>query len=214
MTDGSPYGTISERMVFTYFATRFSASIPEVSSHLGIPSSTVVGLIARLEKRGLITRGEPMSGGRGRPKSAYRLRLPHPVLACKLDGSRVSGAVLDSELAVKAFAERDFETVVWNCWREGDTYLRGCMDQTLDRLGWGLGLVTNLVDPSVVVLGGYVMDGKTEWMTEVIRRSQRWVMKPMTRDTVHRMSTITIEDELRVIGASYFHEAVLQGRHR
>jgi predicted NBD/HSP70 family sugar kinase len=379
---------LSEKTVLTYLAMRMQVSLPDLVKHVGMPASTVVGILSRLGKKGLVARGESLAGGRGRPLATYRLMLPQPVAVCQFDGTQLVGAILDQDFQTKAFKKIDLGPVetldeaieilrqilghleheagilgqelsglalsinavrrgnrvlmssvlpwaneateetfttklgmpvrlvtvpavlaeyqnfsgpaprsmvlfrvadgvsanfmvfgrayrghtqlagelghviadpagplcgcgrrgclealcsgpaiykhildelesgvacaldrmalqslaprkameeIWKAWKAGDSYLRAVMEQVFDRLGWGLGLVINLNDPEHVAMGGYVLANKPEWIEEVIRRAQRWILHSGIRTTKFEESRVTGEDELRVIGSSFYY---------
>ncbi len=93
---------------------------------------------------------------------------------------------------------------IWNAWLAGDRYARDFMDRVFDRLGWGLGIIMNMLDPELVTCSGYVVDDKPEWLEEIRRHAERWMLYPEAFATRLRPGSATLEDELRVIAASYF----------
>ena len=117
-------------------------------------------------------------------------------------GSGVASG-LDREV-LQAESTRQTIERLWQAWLHGDNYARSCMDDVLDRLGWGLGLIANLLDPERVVFGGYLFAGKGAWMDEVCRRSQRWILRPADRNTRYELSRVTLEDELRIAAAGFY----------
>jgi glucokinase len=378
--------SLSERIVLTYLANRLQTSTPELARHTGMPGSTLAGIMARLESKGLITATKTNAGKRGRPIVAYHVRLPRPVFACVFSGTQIAGSAFDRELKsrpievqnldrnvsldeaanqVKRLLERLARSVapderpselaltinavplgnrvwassvlpwatddiesrlaqalslpvrttkltavlaeyqkladpapqsfvhfhigdglsshmvvrgklhegcssragelghvvqepngalcgcgrrgcleaycsgpaihhqalaelqsgvatvlnsaslaeltpcasvqrIWEAWLEGDRYARDVMARVFDRLGWGLGIVMNMLDPELVVCSGYVIDGKPEWLEEIRRHAQRWMLYPENFAARLELGRATLEDELRVIAASYF----------
>ncbi len=93
---------------------------------------------------------------------------------------------------------------IWRAWSAGDSLARAVMETVLDRLGWGLGLVVNLFDPDLVVAGGYVLKGHEQWIEEIQRRSQRWILHAAKRQTPIVSAQAESEDQLRVT-ACVFH---------
>jgi len=382
-------------MVYAYLAMRLRASAPEIAEYLGMPLSTVVGVLGKMVDRDLISRGPTAASRRGRPNVIYRLRLPGPIAACQFDGSQCAGAIFDASLGIlgqdlrplgkvehaeqaaalvreflgdlcrsaglglshlpgvaisvnavriggrfvtssvlpwvdqsveQRFSQaldlpvrvaflpgliaeyqkqgkpvpqslivfrvgdgvsahacingqpylgssslegelghviadpagplcgcgrrgclealcsgpaihqrvlRELEAGVvssvrsadlargtpreaigqlWAAWEAGDTYVRACLEQVFDQLAWGLGMVVNLLDPERIVLGGYVLCGHAAWQDEIIRRAQRWIFHAADRRLRFEPSRVTAEDELRVIGASFYYEPFLAGR--
>jgi len=376
----------SEKTVLSYLATRIQARLPDIVRAAGMPASTVVGSLARLEKKGLVARAGTQAGVRGRPMATFKIRLPGPIAACQFDGTQLVGTILDTDLHAVAFQKIDLEQVehidqavellrrllvdleaasglaredllglalsinavkvgnrtlmssvlawasdatpetfttglglpvklvtlpgvlaeyqtfstevpksivafrvgdgisahsllagkvhrgythqagelghvaveasgplcgcgrrgcleaygsgpaivrrvleelesgvasqlnrqaisacspreaieaIWTAWSAGDGYARAFMDPIFDRLGWGLGLVVNLLDPEVVVMGGYVLKDRPEWIDEIVRRSQRWILHGAVRKTRFEPSRVTPEEELRVIGCAF-----------
>ncbi len=83
------------------------------------------------------------------------------------------------------------------------------MEPTLDALAWGLGLVVNLLDPDVVVTGGYVLQDCGKWLEEIEKRAQQWILYAAKRDAgILRPAQVTLEDEMRVIALG-FHPHVI-----
>lgn len=99
---------ISDRMVLSCLAARGRVTVPDLVSHLGMPASTLAGVIERLTRRGLIYPGPRQSGGRGRPMTTYALCLPAPVAACQFDGTNLHAGLFDRDLNLVAEAEREF----------------------------------------------------------------------------------------------------------
>jgi glucokinase len=71
-----------------------------LGAQLGIPQSTAVGLIGRLVERGLLVRGESEPAGRGRPVVFFNLQLPRPIIACRIDGTLASSAIVGRDLSI------------------------------------------------------------------------------------------------------------------
>lgn len=378
-------GAASRRSIFDFFQLHECATVPQLSHHLNLPASTVVGLVNRLVTAGLLYRSESLIGKRGRPTQVYRLRLPGAVAACEIDGSRISVAVFDRQLQLLSLVEKSFsrspsapdtqqaagdllrqairksrcrtneilaviaslnavaiddrslassvlpwarnqarglrelagipvhltispnviseyrkldrkpsslclvragdgvsarlignvqllkgahslagqlghitvdsngptcgcgrrgcletycagpaivrqaisglnegpmselrpsdlasqppaEAVerIYLAWKNGDSFARALMDPVLDRLAWGIGLVVDLLDPAMLAAGGYVLAEHTEWIEEVARRSQRWILHAGKRTLQVASATAKIEDDLRVL-ASQLH---------
>ena len=385
---------LSEMLVFSYFSSRMETSIPVLAKHLNVQSSTIVGIVSKLEHGGLISKVSTLAGKRGRPRFLYRLKIPQPIIACIFEVGQLTGAVLDTHLKIRAKEVLHFERIenlnhafklmkqlvdrlkknpntgslnvqglslsisaihsrgrivssvlpwdpallaeslsaslnmpvefifspnllavyqklptpvpesfvflhvgdgmsahsvirgsiyrgvsnmagaighfsvdpngplcgcgqrgcletycsgpsifhrviegldsgvvshlklpdleacsprdalehIWTAWREGDTFIRTLMDGTFDRIGWALGITLNVLDPEVVTIGGYVFSNKEEWFDEVIRRARKWVLEAATRKTKYVMSTVKVEDVLRVAGTSYFYERAMHNR--
>ena len=102
---------ISEMIVLSYFCTRLEATVPELSAHTNVHSSTIVGIVSKLERKGLVSRSSMEMGSRGRPKIIYRLNLPEPVIACIIDGTQISGALLDKELQIQCKETLTFDHI-------------------------------------------------------------------------------------------------------
>lgn len=97
--------------------------------------------------------------------------------------------------------------LVWLAWQAGDSFARTFMAEVLGRLGWGLGLVQNLLDPQVIVFGGYVLAARLPWVDEIRRASHTWLLRPVDRKTQFVQATASIEDALRLTAISYYHPA-------
>jgi glucokinase len=96
---------------------------------------------------------------------------------------------------------------LWEAWHSGDTYARAVMEDVLDRLGWGLGLVLNLLDPQVVAMHGYVVQNKPAWLEEIHRRAARWTLHAARRDNRVEPGIAELADELRVAACDYYYAA-------
>jgi predicted NBD/HSP70 family sugar kinase len=81
---------------------RGRVSVPDLVAHLGIPQSTAVGVLGRLVERGLLARGETEPVGRGRPTVVFNLRLSRPIIACRIDGTLASSAIVGQDLTIHA----------------------------------------------------------------------------------------------------------------
>jgi N-acetylglucosamine repressor len=104
--------TVSERLVYEHFLYRLETTIPDLSAKLSIPSSTVVGLVSKLERKGLVTKVDTARGGKGRPKIVYQVCLPFPTLVCALDGTAVSCASFNRDLSTTSAEKKDLEEIV------------------------------------------------------------------------------------------------------
>lgn len=97
---------------------------------------------------------------------------------------------------------------IWQAWQNGDTFAHALMDPVFDSLAWGLGLVVNLMDPDTIVAGGYVLKDRPDWIAEVQRRAQRWILHAAKRNTALVGAQATVEDELRVAACGFHPQAV------
>ena len=104
---------------------------------------------------------------------------------------------------LKKLTPREAIVKVWEAWQAGDSYVRALIDEVLNRLAWGLGLVVNLFDPEVITAGGYVLEGKLQWVEDIYRRSQRWTLHPAKRDIRIEMARSSVTEELRAIACEF-----------
>jgi glucokinase len=111
---------------------------------------------------------------------------------------------LDAAMFRDASPRKAIEAL-WRAWQQGDTYAHATMDIVLDKLGWGLGLVLNLLDPQVVAVHGYVLEEKLEWLEEIRRRAERWTLHAARRDNRVEFSIARQEDEMQVAACNYFY---------
>lgn len=93
---------------------------------------------------------------------------------------------------------------IYRAWKNGDSFARAMMDAVLDRLAWGMGIVVDLLDPAMIAAGGYVLSGRAEWIEDIARRSQRWILHAGKRSLPIASATASIEDDLRTL-ASQMH---------
>jgi glucokinase len=105
---------------------------------------------------------------------------------------------------------RDAMQHIWQAWERGDTFAHAMMDSVFDKLAWGLGLVVNLFDPDVILAGGYVFKDRPEWIGEVERRAQRWILHAAKRRTTLFPAQATLQDEL-IVAACGFHSQAVAG---
>jgi glucokinase len=386
---------ISNAAVFDFLLARRRTNIKEVTSHLGIPGSTAVGIMSRLLEEGVVRRGPSRGGRRGRPIATFVVRIPQPVVVCQFNGTQLAGAVVDSDLSIlardtrrvtriesveqaldqtrdlvenlldsagmartkmpgvglsinavplgkralsssvlpwvderieeqfsaalglpvqlvsgsgvvaeyhamskplprslvnfivadgisahgmidgrvhygshglggeighviqsiggplcgcgqrgcleaycsgpaicariqddlrqpvtssvrrEALAEtspRVAIEVIHDAWIQGDTYVRAAMDDVFERLGWGLGVVTNLVDPDHIAMGGYVLERKPLWIEQIIQRAQRWILHAARRLPIFAPAKATLDDELCVLACGFFYSRLGGGR--
>ena len=68
-----------------------------------------------------------------------------------------------------------------------------------------MGLVINLMDPDHVAISGYVLADKPQWIEEVVRRSQRWILHAARRRSVIVPARATLEDELVALACGFFY---------
>ncbi|MEX0744661.1 MAG: ROK family transcriptional regulator [Phycisphaeraceae bacterium] len=92
---------------------------------------------------------------------------------------------------------------LWQAWEDGDAAARELMDPVLDRLGWGLGLLINILDPELVIAGGYVLEHHEPWRDAMMQRARPWVLQGDSWSASVAPSQATAEDLLRVIAARY-----------
>jgi predicted NBD/HSP70 family sugar kinase len=96
---------------------------------------------------------------------------------------------------------------IWQAWLAGLPGARDLINQVLDHLAWGLGLLTNLIDPSVVVASGYVLQNKAQWIEQINNRAQPWILHADRRSLSLMAGKATALDYLRIIASHYFHSA-------
>jgi len=104
---------------------------------------------------------------------------------------------------------REAMDYIWQAWQNGDNYARALMEEVFGHLGWALGLLMNLLDPELIVIGGYVLGNRKMWIEEIRRHTQRWVFHSAHRKTRFKESRITLEDELRVIGSYFYYDGAM-----
>ncbi len=117
-----------------------------------------------------------------------------------------SGANSILSYEILAFGNpREAMNHVWEMWKQGDTFLRTYMNRIFGWLGWGLGLIVNILDPDSVCFGGYVLRNRPEWIQEIISKSEQWILHSARRNIAFESSRVTIEDELRVIATGFYY---------
>lgn len=93
---------------------------------------------------------------------------------------------------------------LWQQWNAGEAAAIEIMQQPLQQLGWAVGLLVNMLDPELIVVGGYLLEGRDAWIEEVRRRSVPWVVYGSSRDIRMRSAVAAkIEDVLLAIALSY-----------
>jgi glucokinase len=127
-----------------------------------------------------------------------------------LDGLR-QGVVSTSLPArrIETASPREAIDRAWDAWLAGDSFVRATMEGVLDHIAWGAGLAINLYDPRAVVMGGYVLKGRAEWIDEARRRSQRWTLHAGKRETRFVSASATDEDLCQLIALQSVHRDVL-----
>lgn len=134
-----------------------------------------------------------------------------PALRRKLLAGLREGVV--SALSAKIVESASPRAVIdqaWRAWLAGDSFVRGAMEAVLDHVAWGAGLAVNLYDPRVVVMGGYVLAGRGEWIDEVRRRSQRWILHAAKRGEMRFVSAgASDQDICQLIALQNLHHHVL-----
>ncbi|MCX5662173.1 MAG: ROK family protein [Planctomycetota bacterium] len=127
---------------------------------------------------------------------------PAIVRAVREDLRAGVASTLDAGLLQRASARAAVDHIA-QAWRAGDSLARTAMDRVFDRLGRGLAIILNLVDPDLIVVGGYVLRDRPEWIEEVRRRALPWTLHAARRENPLRVARATLEDELRVIACHY-----------
>ncbi len=105
--------------------------------------------------------------------------------------------------ARKSAAPRALVELLWQEWQRKEPAAHALMNPVLDYLAWGLGLLVNLLDPELIVAGGYVLQNKPEWMQEVTRRAKPWILYGEDRELALAASQAAPQDYLRVIATQY-----------
>ncbi|MCC6422087.1 MAG: ROK family transcriptional regulator [Phycisphaerales bacterium] len=130
-------------------------------------------------------------------------------------GPAICGRVIDDLRHSVSSSLRQMELVdtsprlgidaIHQAWLAGDSYARAMMEDVFERLGWAMGLVINLMDPDHVAISGYVLADKPQWIEEVVRRSQRWILHAARRRSVIVPARATLEDELVALACGFFY---------
>ncbi len=100
---------------------------------------------------------------------------------------------------------REAMKYIYQMWQVGDTFVRAYMDRIFSWLGWGLGLIVNILDPDIVRFGGYVLKERREWIQEIVSKSEQWILHAQTREIALEESLVTLEDELRTIATGFYY---------
>jgi predicted NBD/HSP70 family sugar kinase len=160
-----------------------------LAGELGHVSTDAAGPLCGCGKRGCL---EAYCGG--------------PAIQRRVAGDLCTGIV--SQLEVGVFMQSTAPEAMqqlWEAWGQGDAFARTCMADVLGRLGWGLGLAQNLLDPQVISFGGYVLAGRQAWIDEICRASEKWILRPAARGTQFLQAVADLEDELRVAAARFYY---------
>lgn len=57
-----------------------------------------------------------------------------------------------------------------------DAYVKNVVDQLIDDIAWGVALMVNIVKPGVIVLSGYVLEGREKWKKQIEKRSKQYIV--------------------------------------
>jgi glucokinase len=91
---------------------------------------------------------------------------------------------------------------IWRHWQQRDRSAIAIMDAPLDRLAAAVGVLVNLLDPQQIVAGGYVLQGRQQWIDELRKRSQPFVVHGEHRQFSIVSGRAEIQDLLRSIALS------------
>jgi len=100
---------------------------------------------------------------------------------------------------------------VWQQWHAGDGRAEALMEPVFDRLAWGLSALVNMLDPELVILGGYVLRRREAWIERVIERSRLGVLYGESWRATIITARATTEDHLRAVAMQYVHDRILKG---
>ncbi|HYF48623.1 MAG TPA: ROK family transcriptional regulator [Planctomycetota bacterium] len=96
----------------------------------------------------------------------------------------------------------------------GDRTAEKLVGSFLDRVGWGLGTLVNVVGPDVVVLTGYALQGRVKWHERVRAAAVRYAIAP-TMETVRLESPrATVEDQLALLAGNFVYLSTIEELQR
>jgi len=96
---------------------------------------------------------------------------------------------------------------LWQAWQDDEPGAKELIDPILNTLAWGAGLMMNLIDPEVVIAGGYVLENKPAWVRQIALRAKPWILHADARPIRFVAAQATTEDCLRIIASQYSHSA-------
>jgi len=91
---------------------------------------------------------------------------------------------------------------IWRRWQQRDRHAIALMNAPFNRLAGAMGVLVNLLDPQQIVAGGYVLQGRQEWLDELRKRSQPFVVHGEHRQLSIVSGRAEVQDLLRSIARS------------
>lgn len=178
-----------------------------VSAHMAINGETYLGHSRLAGELGHLTmdRNGPLCGcGRHGCLEVYcgGVALHQRLLN---DLSSGVATTIEYEKVVKG-SPRASVGILWEAWKSGDAYAHDFMRRAFDRIATAVGIVMNLLDPELILTGGYVLENRPEWVEEIRNRAQPCTLDSPLRPIPLRPGEATLEDELRVTGTMYFYK--------
>jgi predicted NBD/HSP70 family sugar kinase len=83
-----------------------------------------------------------------------------------------------------------------------DAYASELVAEFIDRLAWGVSLVTNLIGPEVIVLSGYGLHGRERWRQRIKERAGQYIL-PLNQEVRLEFARLTLEEHLRQLALNH-----------
>ncbi len=83
-----------------------------------------------------------------------------------------------------------------------DKYAGALLEEFITRAAWGISVAANLLNPDVIVLSGYGLQGREAWRARIAERARSFVLQPLCGALRLEFPRLGLEEHLREIAAA------------
>jgi predicted NBD/HSP70 family sugar kinase len=95
-----------------------------------------------------------------------------------------------------------------------DPYARTVAEEFIERCGWGISLVVNLLRPDVIVLGGYGLDRREGWRTRMLSAARKFTLPNAALGLRLEFPRLQMKDHLQSLAQAFKFQTQAGGRAR
>lgn len=151
---------------------------------------------------GIIINGEVFRGGTGTAGEIGHLTIDEngPVCRCGSRGCLEAYASVTTvkELLSRQYADATFEQIV-SAAKDGDAAAQRVLEDAGGHLGWGVAMLTNLINPTCLVVGGLMATAGDLVINPLRARMRRYALGSVGTDIV--IGTAELGERSSVVGA-------------
>lgn len=84
-----------------------------------------------------------------------------------------------------------------------DPYASTLVDEFLDRVAWCVSLIVNMIEPDVIILSGYGLEGREKWRERILQKARALILYGESKNIRLEFPKVSQEDRLRDLAKAF-----------